>query len=239
AGPQTRRGIKVLDHLEIIDVDVDRMLVVVVIDEPPLLDRVEPALNQRHVGECAAIERIHECFRVVGARHVVEKSAGDQDLPLNVRCRAGKVDKGGIGPKRLAFDEGGCNAGSLRGRGFRQHLRREDEESVGIADGGRQDAQASYYGWRIIRSIVGVEHAGGVDRLCTASALRYLQNEFAFGRYARRAADIAEAFYTLDRSRIQGLLLLSSPLIAGNPQLVADLTIRRNLPTISLFPDIA
>jgi putative ABC transport system substrate-binding protein len=56
---------------------------------------------------------------------------------------------------------------------------------------------------------------------------------------ARRAADIAEAFYTLDRSRIQGLLLLSSPLIAGNPQLVADLTIRRNLPTISLFPDIA
>ena len=56
---------------------------------------------------------------------------------------------------------------------------------------------------------------------------------------ARRAADIAEAFYTLDRSRIQGVLLLSSPLIAGNPQLVADLTIRRNLPTIPLFPDIA
>jgi putative ABC transport system substrate-binding protein len=56
---------------------------------------------------------------------------------------------------------------------------------------------------------------------------------------ARRAADIADAFYALDRSRIQGLLLLSSPLIAGNPQLVADLTIRRNIPTISLFPDIA
>ena len=34
-------------------------------------------------------------------------------------------------------------------------------------------------------------------------------------------------------------MLLSSPLIAGNPQLVADLTIRRNIPTISLFPDIA
>src|SRR6516164_3237845 len=56
---------------------------------------------------------------------------------------------------------------------------------------------------------------------------------------ARRAADIAEAFYGLDRSRIQGVLLLSSPLIAGNPQLVADLAIRRNVPTISLFPDIA
>src|SRR5439155_21140760 len=56
---------------------------------------------------------------------------------------------------------------------------------------------------------------------------------------ARRAADIAEAFYALDRSRFQGLLLLSSPLIAGHPQLIADLAIRRNLPTISLFPEIA
>src|SRR5262249_36863074 len=45
---------------------------------------------------------------------------------------------------------------------------------------------------------------------------------------ARRAADIAEAFYALDRSRFQGLLLLSSPLIGGNPQLIADLAIRRN-----------
>src|SRR6516165_11753842 len=56
---------------------------------------------------------------------------------------------------------------------------------------------------------------------------------------ARRVADIADAFYALDRSRIHGLLLLSSPLIAGNPQLIADPTIRRNIPTISLFPDIA
>jgi hypothetical protein len=43
----------------------------------------------------------------------------------------------------------------------------------------------------------------------------------------------------LPMSRIQGVLLLSSPLIAGNPQLIADLAIRRNLPTISLFPEIA
>jgi ABC-type uncharacterized transport system substrate-binding protein len=56
---------------------------------------------------------------------------------------------------------------------------------------------------------------------------------------ARRAADIAEAFYASDRSRFHGLLLLSSPLFAGNPQLIADLAIKRNLPTISLFPEIA
>jgi len=56
---------------------------------------------------------------------------------------------------------------------------------------------------------------------------------------ARRAGDIAETFYSLDRSRIQGILLLSSPLFAGNPQMVADLAMRRSLPTISLFHEIA
>jgi putative tryptophan/tyrosine transport system substrate-binding protein len=56
---------------------------------------------------------------------------------------------------------------------------------------------------------------------------------------ANRVADIAEAFYALDRSRIQGALILSSPLFGSNPQLVADLAIRRHVPAISLFPDIA
>ncbi len=56
---------------------------------------------------------------------------------------------------------------------------------------------------------------------------------------ARRVADLAEAFYALDRSRIQGVLMLSSPLIGGNSQMVADLAVRRNVPTISLFPDFA
>jgi putative tryptophan/tyrosine transport system substrate-binding protein len=56
---------------------------------------------------------------------------------------------------------------------------------------------------------------------------------------ARRLADIADAFYTVDRSRVQGVLLLSSPLIGGNSQFIADLALRRQLPTISLFPDFA
>jgi putative ABC transport system substrate-binding protein len=34
-------------------------------------------------------------------------------------------------------------------------------------------------------------------------------------------------------------LILSSPLIGGNAQLVADFAMRRKVPTISLFPDIA
>jgi putative tryptophan/tyrosine transport system substrate-binding protein len=56
---------------------------------------------------------------------------------------------------------------------------------------------------------------------------------------ARRVADIAEAFYALDPARIHGLLVLSSPLFGGNPQVVADLALRRTVATISLFPDIA
>ena len=59
------------------------------------------------------------------------------------------------------------------------------------------------------------------------------------GAIAREASNCSRKLGPPTAARIQGLLLLSSPLIAGNPQLVADLTIRRNLPTISLFPDIA
>jgi putative ABC transport system substrate-binding protein len=55
----------------------------------------------------------------------------------------------------------------------------------------------------------------------------------------RRVAEIAKAFYALDRSRVQGVLILSSPLFGGNPETVAELAMQRNIPTISLFPDIA
>ena len=56
---------------------------------------------------------------------------------------------------------------------------------------------------------------------------------------ARRVADIADAFYAVDRSRLAGVLVMSSPLFGGNPQIVADLAMRRKLPTISVFPDVA
>ena len=56
---------------------------------------------------------------------------------------------------------------------------------------------------------------------------------------ARRAADIADAFHALDLAHIQGVLVLSSPLFGGNPQLVAGIAARKKVPTISLLPDIA
>src|SRR5262249_35534427 len=62
----------------------------------------------------------------------------------------------------------------------------KDEEPVGIADGGGQDAQAPQHGWGIVRSVVGIEHAGGGDGLCTAAAFRHLEEELAFGWYRHR-----------------------------------------------------
>ena len=56
---------------------------------------------------------------------------------------------------------------------------------------------------------------------------------------ARRAPDIADGFHALDPAHLQGVLVLSSPLFGGNPQLVAGLAARKRVPTISLLPDIA
>jgi putative ABC transport system substrate-binding protein len=37
----------------------------------------------------------------------------------------------------------------------------------------------------------------------------------------------------------EGVLMLSSPLFGGNPQLLADLTLKNRLPAINIFPDFA
>ena len=91
-----------------------------------------------------------------------------------------RSDEGSVAPERLTFHEGGRYASS-RGCGSRQHLGWKDEEPVGIADRGGQDTQASEHGWRMIRTIIGVEHPGLGDRLCSTSTLRHLENEIAFG----------------------------------------------------------
>ena len=47
------------------------------------------------------------------------------------------------------------------------------------------------------------------------------------------------AFQAAAKSRASGVLMLSSPLIAANPQLLADLALEKRLPAISIFPDFA
>ena len=89
------------------------MLVVVVIDEPPLLDRIEPGLDQRHVGKCTAIEGIDESFRFLFACEIVQEASGDPDLTLDIGSLVGKLDEGRIGAEGLSLGELGRPAWTL------------------------------------------------------------------------------------------------------------------------------
>src|ERR1700730_7075030 len=88
----------------------------------------------RPIGREGQLVTLTMPFGVLGACQIVEKSAGYQDLPLEVRHGVGQVDKGRVATKRLTFDEGGRYAASFRGGGSREHLCWKDEEPVGIAD---------------------------------------------------------------------------------------------------------
>jgi putative ABC transport system substrate-binding protein len=52
-------------------------------------------------------------------------------------------------------------------------------------------------------------------------------------------ADFEAAFRDMAQSQISGLLMLSSPIFSGNPQLLADLAILHRIPAINNFPDFA
>jgi putative ABC transport system substrate-binding protein len=51
--------------------------------------------------------------------------------------------------------------------------------------------------------------------------------------------DFAPAFQAAAASQAAGVLMLSSPLFGGNPQLLADLALQNRLPAINIFPDFA
>jgi putative ABC transport system substrate-binding protein len=52
-------------------------------------------------------------------------------------------------------------------------------------------------------------------------------------------ADFGRAFQAAASSQCGGVLMLSSPLFGGNPQLLADLALQNRLPSINIFPDFA
>ena len=53
--PQPHGRIVIFGHLEVVDVNMDGMLVVVVIDEPPFLHRIEFGLDQRRAREVCIV----------------------------------------------------------------------------------------------------------------------------------------------------------------------------------------
>ena len=74
-GLETPGRIEIVHHLEVVDVNVDRMLVIVVVDELPFLHRAEPCLEQGSIGKSDAREHVHEGFRIGLAGEIVEKAA--------------------------------------------------------------------------------------------------------------------------------------------------------------------
>jgi putative ABC transport system substrate-binding protein len=54
-----------------------------------------------------------------------------------------------------------------------------------------------------------------------------------------RVTDFEVAFEAMSQKNVAGLLMLSSPIFAGNPRFLADLAIRNRLPAINNFPDFA
>ena len=54
-----------------------------------------------------------------------------------------------------------------------------------------------------------------------------------------RVAEFEAAFQAMAQKNVAGLMMLSSPFFAGNPQVLGDLAIRNRLPAINNFPDFA
>jgi putative ABC transport system substrate-binding protein len=56
---------------------------------------------------------------------------------------------------------------------------------------------------------------------------------------SRAAADFETAFSTASRNGATAMVILSSPLIAPNVEILAELALRHRLPAVTLFPDFA
>ena len=80
--------------------------------------------------------------------------------------------------------------------------------------------------------------SGSLQLKAAQSAASALGVEFEVFEVTR-VADFEAAFEAMVKKSIAGLLMLSSPIFAGNPQLLSDLAIRHSLPTINNFPDFA
>src|SRR3954451_6016541 len=93
---------------------MDWRFVVVMIDKPPLLDRIEPGSDQWYVGKCTALEGVDKSFRFVIACEIVEETSSDLDLTLDIGSLVGKLDEGRIGVERLSLGELGGPAWTLR-----------------------------------------------------------------------------------------------------------------------------
>jgi putative ABC transport system substrate-binding protein len=88
--------------------------------------------------------------------------------------------------------------------------------------------------------IAGLWHpaSGSLQLKAAQSAAAALGVEFEVFEVSR-VADFDSVFRAMAQSHVAGVLMLSSPIFAGNPGLLGDIAIRHRLPAINNFPDFA
>ena len=182
---QAGRRIVILRDLKVVDVNVDRMLVVVVVDELPFFDRAEPRLDQRDVGKRLAVKRVDERLGIGLARVLVEEAAVDDQLPLEVRLDVGNVTNAvkafSVCPSTNAVATPWPAAVVARPRFGSERRRSRRSSSSPTA---RRSSCRACQGDR--RPVIGVEDARRGDRLGAAADRRHRQNEVALGRHRHR-----------------------------------------------------
>jgi len=98
----------------------------------------------------------------------------------------------------------------------------------------------------LTESVAGLSHvgvlwdpAGGPRQLDSIEAAAASLGVTTHVMKVDRVVDLEKIFEDVSRERVGGIVLLSSPIFIGSPQLVADLALKDRLPSITLFTEIA
>ena len=92
---------------------------------------------------------------------------------------------------------------------------------------------------RLARIGVLWDPATGFTQLRAIEAVAAIMNVELEIVEVRALADLDGAMAAASRNNVDALVMLSTPLIAWQLKLLADFTLRRRLPTVTLFPDFA
>jgi putative ABC transport system substrate-binding protein len=92
---------------------------------------------------------------------------------------------------------------------------------------------------RLARTGVLWDPATGFTQLRAIEAVAAIMNVELEIVEVRALADLDGAMAAASRNNVDALVMLSTPLIAGRSKLLADFTLQRRLPAVTLFPDFA
>jgi hypothetical protein len=140
----------------------------------------------------------------------------------------------GVGRERQ-----GCDARHERCRRAAARAARAQRRIPGIA-GRAEQAIVGVSGKRQLRRVgLAQDHRPGRTQMKAVEQAAGSLNVQLQVSEVRTPSDFDGAFASASRRGAEAVLMLSSPLIAPNVQILADLAVRHSLPAITLFPDFA